>query len=187
MKQNKRDQGFTLIELMTVVTIISLLAAIAVPNFLNALTRAKVSRSLAEQELLVWSLESYFVDRDTYPPNAEEMTVSPGDLLPLTTPIPYLSSLPEDIFLHPADADRHEFVDRERNSITTYYYLNFIQAEGESIPVSPYGHKGSANYLVYGLGPAYSTDFNPQQPETLVTYDPSNGTTSRGYITTFGP
>ena len=187
MKKQPRMQGFTLIELMTVATIICMLAAIAVPNFLNAVVRAKVARSAAEQELIVWALESYFVDRDEYPPNSHERIASPGDLVPITTPIPYISCLPEDIFLFPKEQDRHEFIETVRNGVSSYFYINYTQPTGKRISVSPFGLKGSANYLVYGLGPAFSTDFDPQKPETLVIYNPSNGTTSRGYLTTFGP
>ena len=52
MKRLSNRRGFTLIELMTVMVIISLLAAIAVPNFLNAKIRAQTARSVAEEELI---------------------------------------------------------------------------------------------------------------------------------------
>ena len=61
-------RGFTLIELLIVVAIIAILAAIAVPNFLNAQVRAKVARSEAEIRNLKNSLESFFIDNNSYPP-----------------------------------------------------------------------------------------------------------------------
>jgi len=65
-------KGFTLIELLIVVAIIAILAAIAVPNFLEAQVRSKVSRAKADQRSLATAIESYFVDNNLYPAAARE-------------------------------------------------------------------------------------------------------------------
>jgi type II secretion system protein G len=64
-----QKKGFTLIELLIVVAIIAILAAIAVPNFLEAQVRAKVSRVKSDHRSLATAIESYYVDHGTYPPN----------------------------------------------------------------------------------------------------------------------
>jgi prepilin-type N-terminal cleavage/methylation domain-containing protein len=63
-----RERGFTLIELLIVVAIIAIVAAIAVPNLLEAQTRAKVSRALADMRTLTTALEAYAADWNLYPP-----------------------------------------------------------------------------------------------------------------------
>ena len=55
-------KAFTLIELLIVVAIIAILAAIAVPNFLEAQTRSKVSRVKADMRTIGVGCESYRVD-----------------------------------------------------------------------------------------------------------------------------
>ncbi|HPK03668.1 MAG TPA: prepilin-type N-terminal cleavage/methylation domain-containing protein [Candidatus Sumerlaeota bacterium] len=66
----KRLKGFTLIELLIVVAIIAILAAIAVPNFLEAQVRSKVSRVRADIRSLATGIESYYVDNNIYPAQA---------------------------------------------------------------------------------------------------------------------
>ncbi len=66
MKKN-RSQGFTLIELLIVVAIIGILAAIAIPNFLQAQVRAKVSRTQADLRNLANAIELYRQDNNSYP------------------------------------------------------------------------------------------------------------------------
>ena len=63
----KRKKAFTLIELLIVVAIIAILAAIAVPNFLEAQTRSKASRAKADMRSAATALESYYVDHNVYP------------------------------------------------------------------------------------------------------------------------
>ena len=62
-----RAKGFTLIELLIVVAIIAILAAIAVPNFLEAQIRSKVARVKADQRSLATAIESYYIDEQSYP------------------------------------------------------------------------------------------------------------------------
>ena len=61
-------KGFTLIELLIVVAIIAILAAIAVPNFLEAQIRSKVSKAKTDMRTMATGLEAYFVDQNTYVP-----------------------------------------------------------------------------------------------------------------------
>jgi len=63
----KKVRGFTLIELLIVVAIIAILAAIAVPNFLEAQVRAKVARARTDQRSLSIAIEAYYVDNNIYP------------------------------------------------------------------------------------------------------------------------
>lgn len=62
-------KAFTLIELLIVVAIIAILAAIAVPNFLEAQTRAKTSRAKSDMRTAATGLEAYNVDYNAFPPD----------------------------------------------------------------------------------------------------------------------
>lgn len=93
MKQN----GFTLIELLIVVAIIGILAAIAVPNFLNAQTRAKIAQVESGVRALATAFELYRVDYGAYAlhdPNHNYNVWLNG----LTTPVSYIAKIPTDIF-----------------------------------------------------------------------------------------
>jgi len=96
--------AFTLIELLIVVAIIAILAAIAVPNFLEAQTRSKVSRVKADIRTMATALEAYITDVNSYPLcHSFGTAMAPGQfnvgprngvrvLENLSTPVAYVTS-----------------------------------------------------------------------------------------------
>ena len=86
MKRNSK--GFTLIELLIVVAIIGIIAAIAIPNLLNAIDRGKQKRSMADIRTIGTAVEEYAIDNNIYP-----IAATIGALEPSIEPI-YIRSSP---------------------------------------------------------------------------------------------
>lgn len=63
-KLNKRRGGFTLVEIMIVVAIIALLAAIAVPGFLRARKRSQASRILNDLRMIDSAVDQYAIENN---------------------------------------------------------------------------------------------------------------------------
>jgi len=73
----RSTKGFTLIELLIVVAIIGIIAAIAIPNLLNAIQRGKQKRTMSDMRSIGTAVESYQVDNGV-PPNSSSDTVAVG-------------------------------------------------------------------------------------------------------------
>lgn len=116
-------RGFSLLELLVVVALITLLATIAIPNLNNAILRAKIARSVNDMKALSVAIESYFVEYKVYPATDNSQsgnganknlpnTNAPYRNLPtfrntggttnpvasLTTPVAYIGVYPSDPF-----------------------------------------------------------------------------------------
>nr|AFX67101.1 pilin [Myxococcus sp. 121B03] len=74
---NPRNRGFTLIELMIVVAIIGILAAIAIPNFIKFQARSKQSEAKTNLKALYTAQKSFFSEKDRYSNFANEIGFAP--------------------------------------------------------------------------------------------------------------
>src|ERR1700689_2792145 len=79
MKKSKMTQGFTLIELMIVVAIIGILAAIAIPQFANLVSKSQEGRTKANLGTIRSALSIYYGDSEGWYPS-DTTGASLGDL-----------------------------------------------------------------------------------------------------------
>ncbi len=179
----QKCSAFTLIELLIVVAIIGILAAIAVPNFLNAQIRAKVSRVQAEFKTASTAMETYRLDQNAYAAymNPLDRVPAPHFMpLRLTTPISYLSNLFDEVFPAkepppgiPSDHPFHYFNRKQSPGI--------LNEAGEGYFQKDEGAGPKRSWFMFSHGPDVDDD------DVAVPYDPSNGITSNGDIAFFGP
>ncbi len=174
------SRGFTLIELLIVVAIIGILAAIAVPNFMNAQIRAKVTQSLADMRNVVNSFEMYRMDNGSYVPDFDGLGSSPGSEIltykRLTTPIAYMSTIPTDAWI-PKRFEAQAILGK--NERYWEYWGAHIKAQ-EAI-MRPYG----MGYVMRSVGPDKEAQWGGQYVDIgertgKYSYHSSNGLISSG-------
>ncbi|MCG3198422.1 MAG: hypothetical protein GHCLOJNM_02922 [bacterium] len=232
MDPRRKTRGFTLIELLIVIAIILILIAIALPNFLEAQVRAKVTRENTDMRSLATGIESLRTDRDGMllvdfwdddigvqfilarfgggcaggrPATFRSCCCwqghdmrggTSGMFFPLTSPVKYLTEVPQDPFFEREDVS--SLISEDRRPPVSYMYLDRETRDGRFGSRddefrgahrcwSPNGRDGCTqvlrqvaplradSYVLIGHGPDGRRDAPYDIP-----YSPTNGTRSAG-------
>ncbi len=177
--------GFTLIELLIVVAIIGILAAIAVPNFLNAQLRARIAATEANMKAIGNAVEMYCIDHGQYP-----NTYYPGTVTfinpriyrfrRLTTPVAYMSASVRDVF---------NKIDAEADAVYPFWGPDTMDHRRlgtwfDHPDMSPIKNQ-RGGWAIMSFGP--DQDYESTQKQYLLVFAVSNGLISDGDIYRFGP
>lgn len=187
-----RTNAFTLIELLIVVAIIGILAAIAVPNFMNAQIRAKIAGAESDMRNIGTAIEMYRIDNNRplrtyfegcYPQCQGGQMGRYMRLTKLTTPVSYMSGIPADKF------NTTELQAMSTEPLNTYPYWEPGFADTYRHPNGLGRHfrdqqRPNGQWALMSYGP--DGDFEAAGGGDLAPYDPSNGLISNGDIMRFG-
>ena len=181
MSLKNPKHGFTLIELLIVIAIILILIAIALPNFLEAQVRAKITRTKADMRGLGTSIESFRTERgvlliDFWDDGTPEASLRwqeklgrigrdpriPYDYFeecfyPLTSPVKYIQSPPIDLWNDPS---RQVGFSASETGLAYIYFDNdnLFKGTGSDHGIEVY-EIGSDGMRLFGITPLREGEF----------------------------
>ena len=132
LRKSKKDRGFTLVELMIVIVIIGILAAIAIPRFIGAQDRARISAAKAQLNSVRQALALYEMDHSAYPTSTNDWDALVSDLATYVA-LPAWDELKDKVF------EDGSFSFTNVNDTSYTITVNAMDNDRTTLTATPYG------------------------------------------------
>ena len=112
-RKSKIENGFTLVEMLLVITIIGILAALVIPKMVGRSEQARVTAAHADLSSIKTALDAFEVDNGYYPKNMQDLLQQPGNAKNWHGP--YLEKVPQDpwgnnyLYYYPGKHNQHSY------------------------------------------------------------------------------